>query len=115
MGSSCSYLREGMVLARQTGNHYMLAADLLAFGCVLGRMHGPSYTAHICSAAEALYESLNSTVPAAYRSIYDANRSRMQSQVEKATWEIWWAEGKALTLDETCTLATSASEMMYRQ
>ena len=108
---SSSYLREGLLLARQTGNHYMLATDLLAFGCVLGRMQGPFYTAHICSAAEVLYQSMNTTVPVAYRSLYATMLGRMQAQVDSATWENWWAEGQVLPLEEVCTLVISASDL----
>ncbi|GLV59299.1 hypothetical protein KDH_61260 [Dictyobacter sp. S3.2.2.5] len=106
---SSDYLREGMWLARKTGNNYMLAADLLTLGCVLGRLRGPFFTAHICAAAEALYESLNSTVPVAYRPLYFANRDRMQAQVNVETWERWWIEGRNLSMEEICALAEKTS------
>ncbi|GER90736.1 hypothetical protein KDW_48980 [Dictyobacter vulcani] len=105
---SSNYLREGMLLARQTGNHYMLAADLLVLGCALGRMYGPFYTAHICSAAEMLYASLKASVPTAYRPLYDTNLGSLQAKVDRVTWDMWWEEGKAFSLEEICTLALSA-------
>ncbi len=39
---SASYLREGLLLAQKTGNRFMLASDLIAFGCLLGITQGPS-------------------------------------------------------------------------
>ena len=88
----------------------MLAIALLALGCLLGTIHGPSYAARVCSAAEALFESLNTALPAAYRPLYDAYLGSLKSQVDKTTWETWWAEGKALSQEEMSTLALAASE-----
>jgi len=106
---SITYLREGLLLAQQTGNRYMLATDLLAFGCLLGTMRGPSYAAWVCSAAEALFASLNTALPAAYRPLYDARLGSLKSQVEETTWETWWAEGKALSHEEISVLVLAAS------
>jgi len=88
----------------------MLATDLIAFGCLLGTIRGPSYAARVCSAAEALFESLNTSLPAAYRPLYDAYLGSLKSQVDETAWETWWAEGKALSQEEVCTLALTASE-----
>jgi len=107
---SMTYLREGLLLAQQTGNRYMLATDLIAFGCLLGTIRGLSSAARVCSAAEALFESLNTALPVAYRPIYDAYLGGLKSQVDETTWETWWAEGKALSQEEVCTLALVASE-----
>ena len=107
---SITYLREGLLLAQQTGNRYMLATDLIAFGCLLGTMRGPSYAARVCSAAESLLESLNTALPAAYRPLYDAYLGNLKSQVEETTWETWWAEGKAFSQEEIGALALAASE-----
>ena len=107
---SITYLREGLLLAQHTGNRYMLASDLTAFGCVLGAMRGPSFGARICSAAEALFESLNTALPAAYRPLYDAYLSNFKSQVDAATWQTWWAEGKSLSQEEIVALALNAAK-----
>lgn len=108
---SNTYLREGLLLAQQTGNRYMLATDLMAFGCLLGTIREPSSAARVCSAAEALFESLNTALPAAYRPLYAAYLSSLKSQVDETTWERWWEEGKALSLEEMSTLALTASEV----
>ncbi len=107
---SNTYLREGLLLAQQTGNRYMLAIDLIAFGCLLGTIREPSYAARVCSAAEALFESLNTALPAAYRPLYDAYLGSLKSQVDETTWEKWWTEGKALSPEEMSALALTASE-----
>ncbi len=107
---STAYLREGLLLAQQTGNRYMLAADLIPFGCLLGTIRGPSYAAQVCSAAEALFESLNTALPAAYRPLYDAYLGSLKSQVDETAWQTWWAEGKALSQEEMSSLALAASE-----
>ena len=107
---SITYLREGLLLAQQTGNRYMLATALIAFGCLLGTMRGPSYAARVCSAAEALLASLNTALPASYRPLYDAYLGSLKSQVEETTWETWWAEGKALSQEEISVLVLAASE-----
>ena len=107
---SNTYLREGLLMAQQTGNRYTLASDLIAFGCLLGTTRGPSYAARVCSAAEALFESLNTALPAAYCPLYDVYLGSLKSQVDETTWETWWAEGKALSQEEVSTLALAASE-----
>ena len=111
---STTYLREGLLLAQHTGNRYMLAADLIAFGCLLGTIRGPSYAAQVCSAAEALFESLNTALPAAYRPLYNAYLGNIKSQVDEVTWEMWWAEGKALSQEEVSTLALTAITEIQR-
>lgn len=107
---SVSYLREGLLLARQTGNRYMLATDLIAFGCAAGTLRGPSFAARICSAAETLFESLNTALPEAYRPLYKGYLGAIRSQVDEAIWANWWAEGKILPQDEIIALALAASE-----
>jgi predicted ATPase len=104
---SIAYLREGLLLAQQTGNRYMLAIDLITFGCLLGTIRGPSYAARVCSGAEALFESLNTALPAAYRPLYDAYLGSIKSQVDETTWATWWAEGKALSQEEMSSLCLS--------
>ena len=88
----------------------MLAIDLIAFGCLLGTIRGPSYAARVCSAAEGLFESLNTALPAAYRPLYDAYLGGLKSRVDKTIWEEWWVEGKALSQEEVSMLALAASE-----
>jgi tetratricopeptide (TPR) repeat protein len=105
-----AYLREGLLMAQQIGNRYTLATDLIAFGCLLGMIRGPSYAARVCSAAEALFESLNTALPGGYRPLYDVYLGNIKSQVDQATWETWWTEGKALTQEEVTALALTASE-----
>jgi serine/threonine-protein kinase PknK len=107
---STTYLREGLLMAQRIGNRYTLASDLIAFGCLLGLLRGPSFAARVCSAAEALYESLNTALPGGYRPLYDAYLGGIKSQIDTTTWEIWWAEGKALSEEEVITLVLAASE-----
>ena len=106
---SASYLREGLLLAQKTGNRFMIASDLIAFGCLLGITQGPSYAAKVCSAAEALFASLNTALPAAYGPLYNAYLSSIKSQVDESTWEAWWAEGRVLSAEEVTQLALEAS------
>jgi hypothetical protein len=42
MPQSLTFLREGLLFAQRTGNRYMLAIDLITFGCVLGTLREPS-------------------------------------------------------------------------
>ncbi len=106
---SIHHLREGLLLAQHTGNRYMLATALIAFGCILGMKSGPELAAHVCSAAEALFESLNTALPAAYRPLYDSFLGMNRARVDEAQWEIWWAEGRAASVDEIATLVLDAS------
>jgi len=110
LAQSVSYLREGLLLAQHTGNCYMLATDLIAFGCTLGSVRGPSFAARMCSAAEMLFESLNTALPAAYRPLYDGYLGAIKLQTDETTWSAWWAEGKTLSQEELIALALAASE-----
>ncbi|HZU70333.1 MAG TPA: NB-ARC domain-containing protein [Ktedonobacteraceae bacterium] len=106
---SLNYLREGLLLAQQTGNRYMLGIDLIAFGCLLGTIQGPYFAARVCSGAEAVLESLNTALPAAYRPLYIAYISGIKSQIDETTWETWWAEGKRLSQEEISRIALDAN------
>ena len=109
---SASYLHEGLLLAQKTGNRFMLAADLIAFGCLLGITQGPSYAAKVCSAAEALFASLNTALPVAYGPLYNTYLSGVKSQIDELTWATWWDEGKALSAEEVTQLVLEASEKL---
>ncbi len=107
---SISHLREGLLLAQRTRNTYMIATALIASGCVLGMKRGPSFAARVCSAAESLFASLNTALPAAYRPLYTTFLGAIKTQVDEAQWEAWWNEGKAMSTEEICRLALDASE-----
>ena len=109
---SAASLREGLLLSQKTGNLFMLASSLIAFGCLLGITRGPSYAARVCSAAEALFASLNSALPAAYGPLYHAYLNTIKSQVDETTWDGWWAEGKSLSAEEVTRLVLDASEVL---
>ena len=64
----------------------------------------------MCSAAEALFASLNTALPVAYGPLYSAYLGSTRLQVDEETWETWWAEGKALSQEEVTRLALEASE-----
>ena len=100
-----TFLREGLLLARQTGSHYLLCMALMNIGCSLGALQEPSYTARICSAAEALFETLNTKVAKAYDQLYHLYLDHMKSQVGETLWQTWWAEGKMLSQEEVIALA----------
>ena len=107
---SLTFLREALLLSQQTGNRYLLCMALINLGCSLGRLQEPAYTARICSAAEAIFESLNTTVPEAYSHLYHLFLDYMKSQVGETTWQTWWAEGKTLSQEEVIGLALQASD-----
>lgn len=108
--SSIAYLREGVLLAQHTNNRYTMATALISLGCVLGVIRAPSYAARVCSAAEALFASLHTALPMAYRPLYDSYITSLKSQVDEPTWTAWWTEGSSLSLDEVCSLVLAASE-----
>jgi len=106
-----TYLREGLTFAQRINNRYMLATALLASGCLLGVIKEPRYTARVCSAAEALFESLNTALPAGYRPLYDVYLTNIKSQIDTDTWDTWWAEGKTFSQQEITTLVLTELEV----
>jgi Predicted ATPase len=107
---SIIHLREGLLLAQETGHRYVLAATLIALGCLLGIMRGPIYAARICSAADILLAGRQTPLPAPYRPLYKAYIDRIKSQVDEATWDTWWSEGQTISQEEICAFALNASE-----
>jgi predicted ATPase len=107
---SMLYLHEGLLFAQHIDNRYTLATDLIAFGCLLGIIQGPSYAAQICSAAETLFASLNTALPSAYQPLYAAYLGGLKSQVDDTVWQAWWAEGQSLSQAEICNLVLTVSE-----
>ena len=94
---SSEYLLEGLLMAQQADNRYMFAIDLIPFGCLLGAVGGPVYAAHVCSAAETMFASLNTSLPAAYRPLYNAYIDNLKTQIDASLWQTWWQEGKDLS------------------
>jgi predicted ATPase len=105
---SIIYLREGLLMARRIENHYTLATTLITLGCLLGTTQGPPYAAHICSAAEALFASLNTVLPTAYQPLYSAYLGGIKAQVDETLWQTWWIEGQMLSQEDVSMLALEA-------
>ncbi|HET8910653.1 MAG TPA: tetratricopeptide repeat protein, partial [Ktedonobacteraceae bacterium] len=110
LAQSTAYLKEGLWLAQQTGNRYMLALDLIVFGCLIGTSSGAVYAARICSGAEELFAQIKTMLPPSYHLIYHTHLFGLKAQVDTATWDKWWAEGKLLSADELIELALKMTE-----
>ena len=61
--------------------------------------------AKLFGAAEALRQSIGTTMTAYERREYDAAVAQLRAGVDAATLEAAWARGRALTLDEAVTYA----------
>ncbi|HLH61153.1 MAG TPA: tetratricopeptide repeat protein [Ktedonobacteraceae bacterium] len=102
---SLAYLREGLILAQETGNLFNIAINLMAFGCTLGVASDPIYMAQVCSAAEALFERLGTSLPAAYVPLYQSYQQNARSRVDGAIWDMEWSQGKTFSQEQAIMLA----------
>jgi predicted ATPase/DNA-binding CsgD family transcriptional regulator len=65
--------------------------------------------ARLFSAADAFYEMHGFVLQAVYKLDYERRKGRVREQLDKATFEVLWAEGQAMSLEEAIAYALEES------
>jgi predicted ATPase len=107
-----AYIREALEIVQEVGLRTDVATTLAACGSIMGALGAVTYAAQVCAAAEALFERLGTSLPAVYLPLYSAALARTRAQVQEATWNQLWAQGRRLSQEQAVTLALEASQSL---
>jgi non-specific serine/threonine protein kinase len=99
-----------MELARQLGYVHVLAANLHVLASTAGSQGQPVRSTRLWGAAEALRESIGVALSPVELYHYGPYITAARAQLDEAAWEAAWAEGKAMTTEETIEYALYEEE-----
>jgi tetratricopeptide (TPR) repeat protein len=86
-----------------------IAECLVGLAGVAGAEKQPERAARLFGAAEALREASGALTWPAEQADYESNLQRAQSQVDEATWQQAWQQGRAMTIDQATSYALEES------
>jgi predicted ATPase/DNA-binding CsgD family transcriptional regulator len=98
-------LVESLVFVRQIGDTPSISVGLMDLAGVCAAQGQPERAARLFGAAEALREKTRATMYEGQRLAYERDVARGKAQLDAATWEAAWAEGRAMSLDDAYALA----------
>ncbi len=99
------FLRESITGSRKTNFRWLSAHCLAAMGTMAVRGGQAEHAARLLGAAEALLDTIGGKLDVTDRAEYEAGLAAIRSQLDTATFERAWAEGRALTPEEAIELA----------
>jgi predicted ATPase/DNA-binding CsgD family transcriptional regulator len=92
--------KQGLQLALEMNNHYDVAFSLAVLAGAIGVTGQPERAAHLLGAWEAVLEKLGAFLLSADKPEYDRNIAAVRAQLDEATFESAWAEGRQMTLEQ---------------
>jgi DNA-binding NarL/FixJ family response regulator len=92
---------------RMDPRHYVPTVfQLLA--AAAARRGDPVRSARLCGASQALHESMGARLSAGERAYFEPHLAAARAQLDNATWQTTWAEGRAMTLEQAVEYALGA-------
>jgi predicted ATPase/transcriptional regulator with XRE-family HTH domain len=92
--------QESLVYFREQGNQEGMTLCLTGLGGVAGRVDQPVLGARLCAAAEKLRDISGARMTPVERTDYDQTVTMIRTQLDAATFEAAWIEGRAMTLEQ---------------
>ncbi|HSH82057.1 MAG TPA: tetratricopeptide repeat protein [Herpetosiphonaceae bacterium] len=89
----------------ELGNRSALAHELESLAIIAAAQDRRRRAARLFGAAEALRETIGSSMTALERSEYVKAITRARAQMDESGWSAAWAEGRALPLDQAVAFA----------
>lgn len=105
LSESNARLKEGIVGARKADLRYYLPSLIDALGYLATVAKFPERAAELFGAAELLREQLQTPMPPVYRDDYQKYLLLARTQLDADRFNAAWAEGRALTLEQTIEFA----------
>jgi hypothetical protein len=98
---TATLLHESVELSSALRNAWTLVYGLVGLGGVAARRGEPGRAARLFGAAEALSEAASVTVafPPA-QTLYELDLSNVRAQLDAEVFEVSWAEGRAMAMEE---------------
>jgi hypothetical protein len=104
-GKASSLIMESLKMHRERGNKQGVPECLAVLAGVVAAEGDLDRAARLFGAADALLERIKVPLTPADRAQYDADLAAARSQVDEQTWEVAWAEGQAMTMEQAITYA----------
>ena len=89
----------------ELGNRAALAHELESLAIIAAAQRRPRRAARLFGAAEALRETIGSSMTPLERTEYAEAISNTHAQIDESEWSTAWAEGRALPLDQAVAFA----------
>jgi len=90
---------EDLALLRELGNKKYSALNLASMAGPVAALGYPPAAARLLGASEALLEALGIVIHAGDRPDYDRGVATVRGQLDEATFDAAWAEGRAMSLE----------------
>jgi tetratricopeptide (TPR) repeat protein len=104
--AACGLQRESLALFREIGDRRSIACAFEGLASALAAMGRPGRAAEVWGASERLREEIGAPVPLCDRPRYDQKVSAARASLnDDAAFDVAWAEGRAMTLEEAIALA----------
>jgi predicted ATPase/DNA-binding CsgD family transcriptional regulator/transcriptional regulator with XRE-family HTH domain len=104
-GQACAALAESLAIVREVDHHPGLAFCLLGLAGLAARQDAWERAARLFGAAEARFEAAHGELFPAHRSEMERDIAAARAQLDAATWEAAWAEGRAMSLEQAIAYA----------
>jgi len=92
-------------LLRDTGDKLSVAETLLGLACVAAARGAAERAARLFGASEALREAMGTPPEPGESALQEPYLATARSQLDEASWQEAWAEGRAMTLEEAISCA----------
>jgi predicted ATPase/DNA-binding SARP family transcriptional activator/DNA-binding CsgD family transcriptional regulator len=109
-GRTRERLKEGLELARRMGHRHAAAFHLHLAAILAGVQADPARSVRLWGAAEALYEAIGTTLSPMQLHVYGPYIEAARAQLDEATWQAAWAQGRAMTPEEALEHALGEQE-----
>jgi DNA-binding CsgD family transcriptional regulator len=103
-------LHESLALARELGDRLSIAECLEAVAGVVGAQGNSKRAVRLWGTAQALRDDLGAPLPADQRTILEPYLTAARARLDKGAWEMAFAEGRAMPLEEAVEYALSTEE-----
>ena len=104
-------LKEGLELSQRLKTMHVTAGHLHLSAALAGSQEQPVRSARLWGAGESLREAIGTILSPVEHHFYDPYLAAARAQLDEATWEAAWAEGKAMMLEEACEYALSEEKL----
>jgi non-specific serine/threonine protein kinase len=97
--------RQFLTLWREFGSRYFIAAGLAGLAGPVSARGDPERAARLLGASEVLFETIGVDLQCADQFEADRYEAAVREQLDKATFEARWAEGRAMSLEKAVAYA----------
>jgi predicted ATPase/class 3 adenylate cyclase len=110
--AAAGFLREGLLVAQRIGDGECAALCLEGFAGLAGARAQGARSARLYGATEALRDAVGAPLSPVDRPDHDHKVAAARAQLDEADWKTAWAEGKAMSLEESVEYALGGGDRL---